>query len=199
MEWQYPLGNIDSLYPPNSPSPGHSIVPDVAPIPPFSESSITAALYSIMVTLIKVPSPDPFPEWNLPPLPQSWDNEPCYNREQGPTVSRLLAYSPGLIILTLWGTMLLGKALALGSLWGTQIPLHMYKDNSYPRTNQKTAAQGGYHMHNELDLCSYTQPSQCITNHLDLSHANKYYGNKIFNFLVAAYLGGESHSDLSSG
>lgn len=89
----------------------------------FNVSSITAALYSIMVTLIKVPSPDPFPEWNLPPLPQSWDNGPCYCREQGPTVSRLLAYSPGLIALTLWGTVLLGKALALGGPRWTQISL----------------------------------------------------------------------------
>lgn len=43
---------------------------DPAPILPFSESSITAALYTIMATLIKVPSPDPFPECNLPPLPR---------------------------------------------------------------------------------------------------------------------------------
>lgn len=62
----------------------------------------------------KVPVPDPFPEWNIPPLPQSLDNGQCYSREQGSTVSRLLAYSPGLITLTLRETVLLGKAVALG-------------------------------------------------------------------------------------
>lgn len=116
--WQCSPGDLDSPSHPNNPSPGQFIEPDPAPIIHFRVSTIMAALYSIMPTLIKDPSPYPFPEWNLLPLPQSWDNGPCYNREQGPTVSMLLAYSPGLIILTLWGTVLLGKALGLGVGWG---------------------------------------------------------------------------------
>lgn len=114
-EWQCSPGDLDVPPPPNHLSPGHSIVLHSASIHPFGESSITAALYSIIVTLIKAPSPDPFPEWNVHPLPQPWDNGPCYRGEQGPTVSRLLVYSPGLITLALLGTLLLEKALALGS------------------------------------------------------------------------------------
>lgn len=45
----------------SSPSPRQSIVLDPAPSIRFSKSTIMAALYTIMVTLIKVPSPDPFP------------------------------------------------------------------------------------------------------------------------------------------
>lgn len=130
MEWQCSPGDSDLPSPPNHPSPGHSIVLHPAPIHPFSESSITAALYSIIVTLIKVPSPEPFPEWNLRPLPQPWDNGPCYSREQGPTVSRLLVYSPGLITLTLWGAVLREKALALGSPRWTQVSLPMPRQAS---------------------------------------------------------------------
>lgn len=114
-EWQCSPGDLDVPSLPNHLSPGHSIVLHSASIHPFGESSITAALYSIIVTLIKAPSPDPFPEWNVHPLPQPWDNGPCYRGEQGPTVSRLLVYSPGLITLALLGTLLLEKALALGS------------------------------------------------------------------------------------
>lgn len=72
-EWS--PGDLNSPSPPNCLWPGHIIVLDPAPIYPFSESSITAALYSIMVTLIKVPSPDPFPEWSLPcptPVLRQW-------------------------------------------------------------------------------------------------------------------------------
>lgn len=123
VEWQCCPGDLHSPSHPNSPSPGHFIVPDPAPILPFSKSSFTAALYLIMATLIKVSSPDSFPEWNLPPLPQSWDNGPCYSKEQGPTISRLLAYSPVLITLTLWGAVLLRKALDLGGPWWNQISL----------------------------------------------------------------------------
>lgn len=115
-EWQCSPGDSGSPSPSTS-SPGRSIVLHSASIHPFGESSITAALYSIIVTLIKAPSPDPFPEeWETLTLcPEPWDNGPCYRGEQGPTVSRLLLYSPGLITLALLGTSLLEKGLALGS------------------------------------------------------------------------------------
>lgn len=194
-------GDLDS--PPNSPSPGHSIVLDPAPISHFSESSITAALYSIIVTLIKVPSPDPFPEWNLPPLLQPWDNGPCYSREQGPTVSRLLAYSPGLIILTLWGTVLLGKALALGGPVANSNFLTGAKTGICTRTNGKTMAESDVSIQfqkvniiwtRELvwPKCVHAPKSLCrVSSCQALSHSNKYeiYGD--FNLLkVTDHSGG---------
>lgn len=94
-----------------------------APNHPLSISSIMVELYSIIVTLIKVPNPDPFPEGSLQTLPQPRDNGLCYSREQGPTVNRLLAYSPGLIIPTLWWEGLLEKAWSLGSTGLTQVSL----------------------------------------------------------------------------
>lgn len=127
-------GYLDS-----SPSPRQSIVPDPAPIIRYSKSTIMAALYTIMVTLIKVPSPDPFPGWNILPLLQSWDNGPCYMREQGPTVSRLRAYSPGLIIQTLWGTVLLGKAPSSGGPCGElKFPCCCRDRHPHTRSDGKT-------------------------------------------------------------
>lgn len=149
VEWKCSPGDLDLPSPPYSPSPGHSIVLDPAPVIRFSESTI-------MATLIKVPSPDPFPEWNLLPLPQSWDNGPCYSGEQGPTVSRLLAYSPGLIILNLWGTVLLGKALALGGpggelkfpCWCRDKYLHMDQwENNGKKWCQYSIQGAKYHLH----------------------------------------------------
>lgn len=114
-EWQCSPGDSGSLSPSTS-SPGRCIVLHSASIHPFGESSITAALYSIIVTLIKAPSPDPFPEeWETLTLcPEPWDNGPCYRGEQGPTVSRLLLYSPGLITLAIFGCITPGKSPGSG-------------------------------------------------------------------------------------
>lgn len=65
LDWQCWPGELQPPKHRDNPSLEHSIVPVPAPILPFSESSFVAALYSIMVTLIKDSSW--FISWMTPP------------------------------------------------------------------------------------------------------------------------------------